>query len=113
MIWLILLLIFLSTILGAAGALLFKKASKNLSIMPLRLIRNYTLICGVMLYGFASILFVYALKLEDLSVLYPMTALSYVWATIGAKKFFNEKITKNKIIGIALIILGVVVIAIK
>ena len=110
---LVIILLIISTLMGASGAILFKKASKDISLNLKKLITNWPLILGAVLYAGASIVFVYALKLEELSVLYPMTALSYVWATIGAWRLYKENITTKKIIGIALIILGVVVITIK
>ena len=36
-----------------------------------------------------------------------MVALGYVWGLLWAKLFFNEALTKQKIMGLGLILLGV------
>ena len=48
-----------------------------------------------------------ALKYGELSVVYPITALSYVWTRILSKNVLNEKVVKKELIGILLIMLGV------
>ena len=40
-------------------------------------------------------------------MLYPMVALGYVWGLLWARLFFKEAMTKPKIVGLALILLGV------
>ncbi len=67
------------------------------------------LFAGYALYGLFTVLFVYALRHGELSILYPLIALGYVWVTITAVVAFHESITPLKIIGIATIIAGVAV----
>ena len=50
---------------------------------------------------------VLALRGGQLSVLYPIIALTYVWVTILSPMFFKDDINASKIIGLALIIAGV------
>jgi drug/metabolite transporter (DMT)-like permease len=47
----------------------------------------------------------------DLSVVLPMTALTYVWTLILARLFIGEKLNARKIAGVAAILGGVVLIA--
>jgi drug/metabolite transporter (DMT)-like permease len=68
------------------------------------------IILGLALYGIGALLLTIALKGGDLSVLYPIIALSYVFVNIGSRLFFNEDITVLKWIGIIVIILGVSII---
>jgi len=111
MIWLILLLAIISTLLGGAGALCLKLANPQISFF--KLISNPYLISGAALYIVASIIFIFALKLGELSYVYPLTALSYIWVAIGARAILKEKLNIWKAFGISLIILGVVLISLQ
>jgi len=100
-------LVILATFVGAFGPILLKKASaKRLSKIS-SLIRNYHLMGGVLLYAIATVLFIPALKGGDLSILYPLVSLAYVWVSLLSVKFLGEKMNTLKWSGIALIILGV------
>ncbi len=48
-----------------------------------------------------------ALRDGQLSVLYPIIALTYVWVTILSPMFFNDVINAYKVIGVGLIVAGV------
>jgi len=64
---------------------------------------------GYCIYAVFTVLFVFALRHGELSVLYPLISLSYVWVTITAVLAFHESVNPFKIIGVAVIILGVAV----
>ena len=64
---------------------------------------------GYCLYGVFTVLFIYALRHGELSILYPLIALSYVWVTITAVVAFHETTNPFKIVGVLVIILGVAV----
>ena len=101
-------LVILATLIGAFGPILLKKASaKRLSKIS-SLATNYHLFGGVALYAIGTFLFIPALKGGDLSVLYPLVALTYVWVSLLSVKFLGEKMNKFKWLGIALIITGVI-----
>jgi drug/metabolite transporter (DMT)-like permease len=68
---------------------------------------NYNLFGAVALYAIGTALFIPALKGGELSVLYPIVALTYIWVSFLSVKFLGEKMNKLKWLGIALIILGV------
>lgn len=74
---------------------------------------NFYLFFGLALYGIGTIIFIIALKNGELSVLYPIISLGFVWVAITSFIFFNELFTLNKIIGISLIILGVSLLGVK
>ncbi|MGB9748372.1 MAG: EamA family transporter [Candidatus Woesearchaeota archaeon] len=103
-------LVIIATMMGAFGSLFLKFGSKKKTGLR-ELLRNYELIIGFLLYGSSTIPFIAALKFGELSYVYPLTALSYVWVTLISKKYLNEKITANKIFGIVLIIIGVILIS--
>jgi multidrug transporter EmrE-like cation transporter len=93
--------------IGAVGAVLFKKASPRVSFNLGKLIKNKELVWGVILYGISTIVFIIPLKYGELSVLYPFVATTYVWTSILSIKYLNEKMNALKWIGILLIIAGV------
>ena len=43
---------------------------------------NLPLLSGLVLYGLSTVLLVLALKDGELSLLYPVIALTYVWVTV-------------------------------
>jgi drug/metabolite transporter (DMT)-like permease len=44
----------------------------------------------------------------DLSVLYPMVSLGYIWTLLWSRLFFHETFTRQKILGLTLVLLGVI-----
>jgi drug/metabolite transporter (DMT)-like permease len=101
-------LVLTATIIGAFGALLLKK---GIDKYPFReLITSSLLIIGFLLYGLSTILYVVALRREELSVLYPLVSTSYIWTTLLSVKFLGEKMNKWKYIGLAGIVIGVILI---
>ena len=100
-------LVVIGTLIAAFGPILLKKASaKRLSKIS-SLATNYHLFGGVALYAIGTILFITALKGGDLSVLYPLVAITYIWTSVLSIKFLGEKMNKLKWIGVALIMTGV------
>src|SRR5580692_4914672 len=67
------------------------------------------LFAGYCLYGLFTVLFIYALRHGELSVLYPLIALGYVWVTITAVVAFHESMNPLKIVGLIVIMCGVAV----
>jgi drug/metabolite transporter (DMT)-like permease len=67
------------------------------------------LFMGYCLYGVFTVLFVYALRHGELSILYPLIALGYVWVTITAVVAFHEVMNPFKLIGVTVIVAGVAV----
>jgi len=95
--------------LAVIAQLLFKLSVKNNS-NELNSFYDYVelnLIFGFILYFFSAILYVYVLKKIDLSIAYPSIALSYIFILFLSNYFFDEPITIFKILGCALIIVGI------
>ncbi|MGB6946177.1 MAG: EamA family transporter [Bryobacteraceae bacterium] len=102
------------TLLVAISQYLIKLGANRLSHAGLiaTMIGIFTipqLFAGYCLYGVFTVLFIYALRHGELSILYPLIALSYVWATITAVLAFHDSMNPLKIIGLLVIILGVAV----
>ena len=102
------------TLLVATAQYLIKLGANHLSHAGLlaTLIGIFTipqLFAGYCLYGVFTVLFVYALRHGELSVLYPLIALGYVWVTITAVVAFHEAMNPLKLAGLAVIVAGVAV----
>lgn len=102
------------TLLVAIGQYLIKLGANRLSHAGLMatMIGIFTipqLFAGYCLYGLFTVLFVYALRHGELSILYPLIALSYVWVTITAVVAFHETMNPLKLIGLLVIISGIAV----
>ncbi|MFC1686798.1 EamA family transporter [Nanoarchaeota archaeon] len=107
-------LMLLSILIGTPSSLFFKKSSVDLSIKNLRtifaLVKNKMMIIGLSLLLISFIPYFFALKQAQLSYLYPLVSISYIWTAILGYVFLKEKISKEKIVGISLIILGVIIV---
>ena len=105
-------LVVLCTIFTSIGQLLWRYSTNNLQFDFVSLITNYPLIFGFVSYAIGTILLLMALKLGDLSVLYPFISLSFVWVSMLSIAFLGEIMTNLKWIAIILIIMGVSLIGI-
>ena len=103
------LLVFACTILGAAAQLLMKVGMSHFQPTVPALLTNYHLILGYVLYGMNTVMLVLALKDGELSMLYPIIALTYVWVTLLSYLVLGEPPNAWKNVGIATIVIGVAV----
>lgn len=101
-------LVFCCTILGAAAQVLMKTGANHMT-QPglLGMATNLPLMAGYCLYGLSTLLLVLALKDGELSLLYPVIALTYVWVTILSFVIFHDDLNPWKLLGIVLIVSGV------
>ena len=103
--------IFLMTIMGAIASLFLKKASgsmngKSVIESVLNLLKTPSLYVGGILYLLASVLNIYVLRILDYSSVLPLSAFTYVWTMFLARLRFGEKLTKRKMAGVFLVVLG-------
>jgi multidrug transporter EmrE-like cation transporter len=66
---------------------------------------------GLACYGFSVILWLGALSRVPVSVAYPMLSLGYIANAFAAAALFGEVLTAQKMLGIAIISVGVVVLS--
>ena len=66
-------------------------------------------IAGYTLYGINTLMLVLALREGELSMLYPIIALTYVWVTLLSYVILNETPNWYKNAGIVIIVIGVAV----
>ena len=102
------------TLLVAIGQYLIKLGANRLSHAGLLatavgIVTIPQLFAGYCLYALFTVMFVYALRHGELSILYPLIALGYVWTTITAVVMLHESMNAYKIIGLLVIICGVAV----
>jgi len=109
--WKILLLTALAAFIGSIGQLEFKRGADNLQFDIKLLLTNYHLIIAVAVYALSTVLYVYALSKQNLSILYPIIATSYIWTLIFAKIFLKEPVGLTSWAGVFFILLGVTLIA--
>jgi drug/metabolite transporter (DMT)-like permease len=103
------LLVFTCTILGAAAQLLIKTGMNHFSPHWMALVTNLPLVAGYTIYGINTLMMVLALKNAEMSMLYPIIALTYVWTTLLSYTVLGEPSNLYKNIGIVTIVLGVAV----
>ncbi len=103
-------LVFGCTILGAAAQILMKTGASQIPHPGLMaMATNLPLMAGYSLYGLSTLLLVLALREGELSLLYPVIALTYVWVTFLSFLIFRETVNPWKLLGIVLIVGGVAV----
>jgi drug/metabolite transporter (DMT)-like permease len=104
-------LVLVASFIGSFGAVFLKLGAAHLS-RGIRGLFNWQLITGIGLFLGSSVPFIMALKHGELSVLYPMVSLSYVWAMLWSRMLFGEPITKQKVGALVLILGGILCIGV-
>jgi len=103
-------LVFCCTVLGAAAQIFMKFGANSLTHAGLiGMATNIPLMAGYTLYGLSTVLLVLALRDGELSLLYPVIALTYVWVTVLSFVIFHDRVNPYKLAGITIIVAGVTV----
>lgn len=95
-----LILVLIMTISGALGGVFFKKSTPKKRIF---------LLLGLSFYGLGALINIYLLKELPYTIVFLSNALTYIWALVFAYFIFKERIGKLKILGVALIASGIVI----
>lgn len=117
-----LLLVFLVALLQVSGNLLLRAGvvgagglSLNLSTLLAdlrRLLLNPVFDLGVFLYGAASVIWFGVVSSESLSSSYPLVvALSFILVTAGAVVLFQETVSAQKVVGLFVLLVGILMVA--
>ena len=99
-------LVLFGSVIGSFGAVFLKSGSAKLK-QGFWNILNWHLAAGVALFLLSSVFFVLGIRHGELSVLYPMVSLGYVWTLLWSRLFFHEPFTRQKFVGLGLILVGV------
>ncbi|AGK97866.1 EamA family transporter [Clostridium pasteurianum] len=105
----LIIIIIVMTLLGSFGGFFFKKSTVGNTIVSI--IKSKFLYIGGFIYVASAVLNIIVLKYMPLSVVLPMTAITYIWSMIISRIILNEKITVFKLAGIISIIIGVIFVA--
>ena len=106
------LLFLIAAVLGALGQYFYKTGAESASGSIMGWVANYRIIVGVFCYITIMVLFVIAFRIgAPLTVLYPVYATTFIWGLLVGVFLLGEKVGVFNFLGIALIILGVYLIA--
>lgn len=110
-------LLFIGIVLGVLGQLALKQSTQNgIRFRKGRIIRtlfrmyfNKFFIIGGVCYVFSMILFIVILSHLDLSLIYPIISINFVFVSIFSKLIFKEKISKKRWLSMLIISIGVII----
>lgn len=103
------LLVLMASFIGSFGAVFLKSGASRLHRELKTLFLNWRLAVGVSLYLFSFVFYYLGVRKGELSILYPMVSLGYLWTLLWSRLFFGEPFSSRKVGGILLIIGGIVV----
>jgi drug/metabolite transporter (DMT)-like permease len=103
-------LVLVASIFGSFGAVFLKMGAEKLKSGLMNIV-SWQAALGVGLFLLSSVFFVMGIKNGELSVLYPMVSLGYVWTLLWSRLFFKEPVTKQKFLALGMILTGIVFIA--
>ena len=96
----------------ATGQMLWKLGMSKIEGFNIgRIILSPYIISGIVLYGLATLLWLYILSKEELSLVYPLQSITYVLGTVFAIFIFHENVSLLRWIGVVIIIAGAVLVA--
>jgi drug/metabolite transporter (DMT)-like permease len=104
-----------ATVIQVAGQLLIKRGAAQLGPDPtllqtaIGMLTIPPLFAGYVLYGVFTVIMVFALRRAELSLLYPIMALTYVWVAAVSVLWLKEPISLAGMAGVAVIVSGVAV----
>lgn len=110
-------IVLVQTFLGAAAQILMKggtqQAGDGVIDIFIGIFSSPQLFAGYALYGLSAMLMIAALKYGELSILYPIIAMTYVWVTILSVMIYSESINPLKLAGLTSIVAGVAVLGLS
>ncbi|MBE5812299.1 MAG: hypothetical protein E7314_01415 [Clostridiales bacterium] len=96
----------------AIGQVLWKFGMNKMSgFNVISIVLNPYIISGVALYGVATLLWLYVLSKEELSLVYPLQSVTYVLGTLFAIFIFHENVSIVRWLGVVTIIIGASLVA--
>jgi drug/metabolite transporter (DMT)-like permease len=101
------LLVLFASLVGSVGMVFLKKASAHLHKGFFHII-SVNAAAGVSLFLLSSVIYLKGISHGQISVLYPMVSLSYVWTLFWSKLVFHEPFTRQKFLGLGLVLTGAI-----
>lgn len=113
------LLIVISVLLGSLGQVILKLGSNKLGTIEgswqtipaemIRLLKTPEIVIGLGFFGTSFLLWIKVLTRAELSYAYPMMSLGYINVALLSYFLLQETLTPNKVIGTAIVIIGIIV----
>jgi multidrug transporter EmrE-like cation transporter len=101
-------LVLVGSFIGSFGAVFLKAGSHSLQRNFRSFVMNWRLLAGIAFFLFSSVFFVLGVKKGELTILYPLVSLGYVWTMFWSRIFFKEPLTTAKMVGLGTILFGIV-----
>lgn len=98
-----------AVIIASASQVLLKKKAVKAPKSFLKKFLNWPVILSYSLLFLSMVLNSLALRTMDMSVLPCITATSFLWIMILSAIFLGEKPTRRKVLGVAMILVGVLI----
>ncbi len=109
-------------LLNAAAQLLLKAGTnavggaihvtaENWFSTGIKVFTQLPILAGLACYGISLIVWIIGLSRTDVTIAYPMLSLGYVVSAIGAWMFLGEVISAQRLVAIAVIMVGVALLA--
>ena len=106
-------LMVLCTLFTALGQLLWKYSTNSMVGHLIDNLLNLYLILGIISYCIGFIFLLLAMKYAELSVVFPMVGLGYLWVVIAAVLLFHESVSIYNWIGVIVIVFGVTLVGVS
>jgi multidrug transporter EmrE-like cation transporter len=114
-------LLMLGVLLNATAQLLLKAGTnrigafafswENVAPIGARLATNPPILAGLACYVVSVVVWILALSRVPVSVAYPLLSVGYIVNALAAWMLFGESLTAQKLVGIAFIMVGVLLVA--
>lgn len=108
---------FIWSLLMNSGQIFWKMAiiknggliKENVSLINniIQLLMSPYMLAGIFIYGGASIFWIYLISKYELSFIYPLLGMTFIFSLFFGALIFNENITLLRIIGVVLITIGI------
>ncbi len=107
-------LVFVCTVLGAAAQILLKAGaddhhSSGAVELIVAIFQNWKLFVGYACLGLSTVVLMIAFKYGELSLLYPVIALTYVWVAGLSVLIHKEVVNGFRLAGLVLVVVGVAI----
>lgn len=95
---------------NAIGGAIHLTASNWLQTF-LQVVTQWPILGGLACYGVSLVVWIIGLSRTDVTIAYPMLSLGYVVSALGAWLFLGEVISPQRLLAIAVIMVGVILLA--
>ena len=85
--------------------------TQNWLPMFVKVLTQWPIVAGLACYGVSVVVWIIGLSRTDVTVAYPMLSLGYVVSAIGAWLLLGEIVSPQRMLALAVIIVGVVLLA--